>query len=220
MKRRECWSVEPTGKFGNLVGQVFGQLTVLSYAGKRGCLRFWECACVCGGTKSVRTNHLRAGLIRSCGCVQRAYREQFGGSMKGRRESAHPSWRGGVTYRNATLRSMKTGAAKRGHAWELTNEETFALMQQPCVYCGAPPSNVRIDPSYKGHETPFAYSGIDRVDTSMGYSLDNAVPSCRPCNVAKGVLALTEWRHRMEATLLRWPLLEAEIARLRAGGDR
>ncbi len=59
------------GAFINLVNQRFGRLTVLHCVGRdpRG-LALWLCQCKCGGTKTVSSNKLRTGHVRSCGCWQ------------------------------------------------------------------------------------------------------------------------------------------------------
>ena len=59
------------GKFIDLTGQKFGRLTVIERAenGKQG-HTYWLCKCICGNKTIVRGNHLRKGLIRSCGCLE------------------------------------------------------------------------------------------------------------------------------------------------------
>lgn len=57
----------------DLTGKRFGRLTVLykdesSYGNKNS---KWVCVCDCGSIKSIRGKHLRDGLIRSCGCLNK-----------------------------------------------------------------------------------------------------------------------------------------------------
>ena len=59
-----------------IIGQTFGQLTVLSLAPKREelasrCLRY-VCQCSCGNIVEVNGNSLRTGHTTSCGCSRRA----------------------------------------------------------------------------------------------------------------------------------------------------
>lgn len=49
----------------DLSGKTFGMLYVVDYAGKGK----WHCRCSCGGTKTVKTNHLKCGSVISCGCI-------------------------------------------------------------------------------------------------------------------------------------------------------
>lgn len=111
----------------------------------------------------------------------------------------HPSWRGGITLRNASIRSMKRAANKRGYLWELTYEQCAEIMQEDCFYCGSRPANGRMDPSYKGKtNTEYIYNGIDRIDNTSGYKLDNVVPCCFRCNRAKGEMPVSDWILHME----------------------
>lgn len=56
----------------DLVGQVFGQLSVLKFFGmtEDGMVRLWLCQCSCGGQATVSTKRLRTGITRSCGCLR------------------------------------------------------------------------------------------------------------------------------------------------------
>ena len=54
-----------------LLGQKFGRLTVVSFAGSRGGRGYWKCTCECGGEATVRAHYLRSSHTRSCGCLQR-----------------------------------------------------------------------------------------------------------------------------------------------------
>ena len=55
-----------------MIGRRFGRLTVIAEGereksgGKR-----WQCKCDCGNLTVVRGTHLRAGNIKSCGCLNR-----------------------------------------------------------------------------------------------------------------------------------------------------
>jgi hypothetical protein len=55
----------------DLEGQVFGRLTVVGPAEKRGRYRRWRCKCSCGNRCVVPTNYLRRGSTKSCGCLLR-----------------------------------------------------------------------------------------------------------------------------------------------------
>ena len=55
----------------DMTGTVWGRLTVISPAANEGNHTRWLCRCSCGEEKIVRTNSLRTGLVRSCGCLMR-----------------------------------------------------------------------------------------------------------------------------------------------------
>jgi len=57
----------------DLAGQRFTRLVVLDHAGikqPRGRCAKWRCLCDCGKEKTVASDHLKKGLIRSCGCIK------------------------------------------------------------------------------------------------------------------------------------------------------
>lgn len=59
--------------FQDIRNRAFGRLVALEHLGRLGksSASYWSCLCVCGATKNVRADHLRAGLIESCGCLMR-----------------------------------------------------------------------------------------------------------------------------------------------------
>lgn len=54
----------------NLVGKVFGNLTVIEETElrQRG-IKLWKCKCKCGNFTTVTTNNLTSGNTSSCGCI-------------------------------------------------------------------------------------------------------------------------------------------------------
>jgi len=59
-------------RVNNKTGQVFGQLTVLSFAGVDQKLKrsMWLCQCECGKKATVMSIHLSIGSTKSCGCLR------------------------------------------------------------------------------------------------------------------------------------------------------
>lgn len=59
------------GPSNNLVGQIFGDLTVVEYVkGTKKISARWICVCVCGERRINSTNMLNSGRARSCGCTR------------------------------------------------------------------------------------------------------------------------------------------------------
>ena len=77
------------------------------------------------------------------------------------------------SYYNSTpahkYSQYKNGAKKRNIPFDLTYEEFYTFWNKPCQYCGGEIKTV----------------GIDRVDNTKGYILENCVPCCKTCNVMK-----------------------------------
>lgn len=57
----------------DLTGQIFGRLTVIKKAPKKPLNRSarWMCVCSCGAKTVVRSDRLRSGGTKSCGCLSR-----------------------------------------------------------------------------------------------------------------------------------------------------
>lgn len=54
----------------DLVGMVFGRLTVEGEGPLQGKARRWRCVCECGNKRLVQTSSLRSGGAQSCGCLR------------------------------------------------------------------------------------------------------------------------------------------------------
>lgn len=151
-------------------GHRYGKLVVLGRAEKehwRGRRDVhWWCRCDCGGRIAANGTSLRNGHIRSCGCLQR--------------ESA--SLPPGVAAFNKLVRQMRNNARKRDYVWHLTDEQVAHLTKQPCYYCGTEPNQVSRSKRLNG---VYIYNGLDRLDNTRGYTIDNVVPCCFVCNQAK-----------------------------------
>jgi hypothetical protein len=53
------------------IGKVFGRLKVLSVHSVRNKRSYYECACNCGKTIVTRSDALKAGRTKSCGCLKK-----------------------------------------------------------------------------------------------------------------------------------------------------
>jgi hypothetical protein len=75
MENSECSEfgriVETMGKFIDLTGLRFGRLKVVSFSKCNGKASYWNCVCDCGNEAIVRSDVLRRGISRSCGCLQK-----------------------------------------------------------------------------------------------------------------------------------------------------
>jgi hypothetical protein len=84
------------------------------------------------------------------------------------------------------------------------------LTQSNCFYCGLEPSN-----KYLSHEKlyngAYIYNGIDRLDNSIGYILENCVACCEWCNKSKNKRSLEEFREWAEK------FIEYNIDKIKAG---
>jgi hypothetical protein len=53
----------------------------------------------------------------------------------------------------------------------------------------------------KKHKDSILHNGIDRVDSSAGYTVDNSAPCCKTCNAAKRSLSVQEFLAWVESVV-------------------
>lgn len=64
-------------------------------------------------------------------------------------------------------------AEKNSLSFELSKFELMKITELPCMYCGEKPRKFRV-------------SGVDRLNSSLGFTKNNTVPACSHCIRAKG----------------------------------
>lgn len=187
-----------------LVGQKFNRLTVIKQLskvevrklGKKKGQRYFLCKCDCGKetvlayTRLAGKNNRRK--TKSCGC---------GRAVRSGLETDRVF---------ATYKQMYSQFKKRARIYDLelksciTREQFVHLISRPCFYCGTIGSNLAKDrnhravlyPNLRENNDPpieLAYNGIDRLDSSLGYNLDNCVSCCKNCNFAKRLMSVQEF---------------------------
>ena len=62
----------------NLTGRRFGRLVVVEFAGVRDRKATWLCHCDCGNSHIVRSNCLKKGATKSCGCLKDCFKNMIG----------------------------------------------------------------------------------------------------------------------------------------------
>ena len=173
-------------------GSRYGRLTVLKEAGKdKNGHTLWLCQCDCGQTIITRGVNLRRNLVQSCGCFQK---EKALFNLKGygiRLPEGEAAFR-------KLLRNMKDNAKRRKLEWTLTDEDARKIIQEPCFYCGKPPSKHLKNKYIQKHcRGDFPANGLGRINSSKGYTIDNVVPCCFRCNVMKGDMSISEFRDQI-----------------------
>lgn len=166
-------------KIKDILGQRFGSLVAIRFVELRNypCnpkhrKAFWEFQCDCGKVKVIGSGEVVAGKVVTCGC------------------RGLEDWQSNF---NLLYRQIEYSAKRRGLSWELTKEQVLFITKQNCFYCDKEPSSVHRDPKYRGQ---YVYNGIDRVDNTRGYTIDNVVPCCEGCNRKKltdGVDDFRDW---------------------------
>lgn len=170
------------GKLKDLLGQRFGRLIVIELADKRTTGRaVWRCKCDCGSIKEIVGTSLTSGNTKSCGCYNK--------EIASKQAKLHVKPKG-QSSRNYLYSNYRSTAKRRNLEFSLSTEEFETLTKGNCYYCDNPPSQIINQMNLNGN---YIYNGIDRIDSSKGYTLDNCVPCCKTCNTAKLIMTQTEF---------------------------
>ena len=151
----------------------------------------WLMKCTCGEIKRF-WKYSAITKQKSCGCGT----DKIGYTKEQRR------------MLNSRLNSYKSAAKKRGFDWELSYEEFGKISQLNCVYCGSEPtianyfenapSLQRESPNRDWSKYSIKFNGIDRIDSSMGYTSDNCASCCSKCNRSKSDMTFEEFKNHIQ----------------------
>jgi len=75
-------------------------------------------------------------------------------------------------------KAYKLRCARLERVFELTLDQFLEIIHLPCTYCED--SFEKLEAMYEGPKP-----GIDRKDSSKGYTLENSVSCCLTCNLSK-----------------------------------
>lgn len=141
-------------------------------------------------------------------CVKCYFKEYYAKSpdKKPKYQRKIPDWPNAGLKR--IFRLYQKGAAKRRLSFDLSIEQFADITSRPCRYCGDVPQQKALSDYFvKGQpikektlsKGQYLYNGIDRVDNSRGYTLDNSAPCCPICNRMKSNLTLSEFLKHIKA---------------------
>lgn len=184
--RKDCGCSE------SWIGRRFGRLTVLKIGPKGNHNNYVLCKCDCGNEKEIWGTTLHQGRCRSCGCIVKE---------KGKKRGL-----------NGAISLYKRHAKERNLIFSLTECEFLDLCKKDCFYCGKEPSNRLYKQNKDGTEMNFIYNGIDRIENTIGYVLENCVPCCKICNYMKRETSFSQWKKHMELILENLNSREAQPA--------
>jgi 5-methylcytosine-specific restriction endonuclease McrA len=163
------------------IGQKYNFLTVTSienyiydYKGKSMKRTNFNCKCDCGNATIAAAGNIRNGSIKSCGCkkkeiIQKAIHAYYTNKHR-------------LPVEGKLFGNYKSQAKKHNRNFSLIREEFIKIVNTDCHYCGAVPELIR---GNKTKSVTKALNGIDRIDSSKGYTPDNVVSCCPTCNRMK-----------------------------------
>jgi len=114
------------------------------------------------------------------GSRYKSWRKTYSETHKARRAEVERVWR---QTSPGVYCMLKASAMKRKVPFEIDKEAFFEWYQnepKKCRYCGMSPEEIR---NFRGHIA--LRLTVDRMDSNVGYSLDNMVLACPVCNTVK-----------------------------------
>lgn len=176
--------------FPSKIGVRRGKLTVIANIipsqGKKNRGGLWQAICDCGKEKNVKGHDFKSTRgPQSCGC---AVLEQIAQGGKNRRRYA-------ASTINIAYANHRYGAKTDGRK-PLDRTDWDKIVFQPCHYCGRKDvknrahnfikNNAFLHPSSEELERfRVEMNGVDRIDSSRGYDVENCLPCCGMCNRMK-----------------------------------
>jgi hypothetical protein len=99
--------------------------------------------------------------------------------------------------------SYRSRAEKKELEFVITNDEYKSIIQQDCNLCGKKTTETNIN-------------GVDRIDNTVGYTVENCKACCKECNHMKNNFALDVLMGKIERIHANWkerelPILQAQI---------
>ena len=106
--------------------------------------------------------------------------------------------------KNSLYHMYKKEAEKRELFFDLPKDNFEKLIIDKCYYCGNFPYTMCTACKIPG----FYYNGIDRVDNSKGYTINNCVTCCKKCNYMKASLTTEDFIDHIRKILFH---IESEV---------
>ena len=171
--------------FVDLTGKRFGMLTVTGPSRDHNNKIVWLCRCDCGKDHVVTGGNLQRKIAgtKSCGCLKQAPPPN---KEKNRVLAIERNrYNAAIKCRSKLVLGMDVG---------LTLSQYQHLIYEPCHYCGLSRQNSTTDNRGEGLENiTIWHNGIDRIDSSLGYTFENCVSCCKRCNLGKNDLSQSDF---------------------------
>jgi hypothetical protein len=151
------------------LNNTFGNIRVFEYSHKKGYRSYYKGECLrCGKTTSLRTDHLLREPKSCTHCVNDLQKEIA--------DLKYSEYRKYKTIYNR----YKGNARYKNRDFNLTLKDVIKFVDSECYYCGDKNSQ-----------------GIDRINSKLGYTIENTLPCCKICNQMKHVFTNDEFFNKI-----------------------
>jgi len=161
-----CLECKKKKTIDNVIGKRINIYKVLNFSHNKFNSNFYNCECLkCGEESVVNINSIK--INKNCQNCRK-----------------HGSEATEVAQLNYKIDQYKRGVNQRKIEYKLNLEEFKRLIFSKCYYCNDEPE----EKTYKNSKNKIKrnkFNGIDRIDSSKGYVIENCIPCCEMCNRMK-----------------------------------
>jgi len=174
------------------LGTIFGKLTIINEIPTMSTLKTpraqFDVKCECGVEFKAIGTRLRKGDLKSCKNCSFKDREFNKQKIVTQIEQLY--------NHNIVIRCKDS---KKNISNNLSLIDFEKLIYQNCYYCGDEPKpSLRFKNRKYLNSKTILINGVDRIDSDLGYSIENCVPCCTICNKMKMDLKQNEFILKIE----------------------
>lgn len=154
----------------NLQDQIFGQWTVIKYAGIIKNNSYWKCICSCGYEKNVKAQYLINGSSKKCVECAKTKRANITGTIP------HCYWR--IVVSNAN---------KRNIPMLVSLDQCYDILIKQNHKCAISGLHLYLPKNSVEYSEGKTTASLDRIDSSKPYELGNIQWLHKDVNIMKNV---------------------------------
>ena len=163
-------------------GTIFNKIKVIdfAYSAKSRAYYFTECI-TCGAGSIRRMDHIKTNPEYCKNCKDKM--------------TAKPKVESVI---NTIYSGYRTNANSRHISFELTKEIFIELVSQNCFYCNQEPIESEFSKGRNRTNIKFLHNGVDRLDSKVGYTVENCVSCCSMCNLMKNKFSVEDFINKIK----------------------
>lgn len=180
----------------DFIGTEIGKVIVISFdkevKGVKRSIYYYKYKCICGNIDSAPKYSLlqskKSKNTYSCTTCRKNKLSEWA-------KTAHIKYIDPIEGKCSILFSNYRSKCKiKDWEFKLTFEEFKNLVLNNCHYCNLEPNKCRLDRAKSRQGISRIYfNGIDRINSDIGYNINNVVSCCEDCNKAKRNLSYEQF---------------------------
>lgn len=159
-----------------LIGKTFNNIQILSFSHVKNSRRYYNIKCLnCNNISDMRSDRfLGTQKLNTCSICRQT------NAISQSKQRASPD-----TVYKTLYAHYRQGSLSRNFIFSITLEQFKNIITKNCHYCGSEPVVTNSSKRINKTDIPVKNNGVDRINNSLGYILENCVPCCKICNIMK-----------------------------------